>query len=46
MDKIRSHKDLKVYQLAFESAIQVHRLTMSFPVEEKYSLIDQIYPVK
>ena len=42
MEKIHSHKDLKVYQLAFESAIHIHQLTMSFPVEEKYSLIDQI----
>lgn len=42
MEKIRSHKDLKVYQLAFKLAIQIHQLTMSFPVEEKYSLIDQI----
>ena len=42
MEKIRSHKDLKVYQLAYASALEIHRLTKSFPIEEKYSLIDQI----
>lgn len=42
MDKIRRHKDLKVYQLAFKNALQIHQITKSFPVEEKYSLTDQI----
>lgn len=42
MDKIRSHKDLKVYQLAFEAALEIHEITKSFPSEEKYSLTDQI----
>ena len=42
MEKIRSHKDLKVYQLAYATALEIHRLTKSFPIEEKYSLIDQI----
>jgi len=28
--------------LAFESAIQIHEITISFPVEEKYALRDQI----
>lgn len=42
MDKIRSHKDLKVYQLAYEAALEIHEITKSFPQEEKYSLTDQI----
>lgn len=42
MDKIRSHKDLKVYQLAFEAALLIHEITKSFPTEERYSLTDQI----
>lgn len=42
MDKIRSHKDLKVYQLAYEAALEIHEITKSFPREEKYSLTDQI----
>jgi len=42
MDKIRSHKDLKVYQLAYEAALEIHELTKTFPSEEKYSLTDQM----
>ena len=36
------HKDLKVFQMAYRLAMEIFRLTKSFPVEEKYSLIDQI----
>ena len=42
MEKIRSHKDLRVYQLAYEVALEIHQITKSFPQEEKYSLTDQI----
>lgn len=42
MPKIKSHKELKVYQLAYEAALEIHELTKSFPPEEKYSLTDQI----
>jgi len=42
MDKIRTHKDLKVYQLSFEAGMKVFELTKSFPKEELYSLTDQI----
>jgi four helix bundle protein len=42
MDKIKSHKDLKVYQLAYEAAMEIHEITKSFPPEEKYSLTDQM----
>lgn len=40
--KIRSHKDLDVYNIAFESAMEIFELTKTFPKEEKYSLTDQI----
>ena len=40
--KIRSHKDLDTYKLAFNAAMQIFELTKKFPVEEKYSLTDQI----
>jgi len=40
--KIRSHKDLDVYKLAFESAMKIFELSKSFPKEETYSLTDQI----
>lgn len=42
MNKIISHKDLKVYQLSFEAAMQIFEISKSFPSEEKYSLTDQI----
>ena len=42
MDKIKSHKDLKVYQLAYQAALEIHEITKNFPSEEKYSLTDQI----
>jgi len=42
MDKIRTHKDLQVYQLAFQAALEIYQLSKSFPPEEKYSLTDQI----
>lgn len=38
----KSHRELRVYQLAFESATQIHEVTKKFPSEEKYSLTDQI----
>lgn len=37
-----SHRDLEVYQLAFESAMKIYDLTHEFPKEERYALIDQI----
>ncbi len=40
--KIRTHKDLETYQLAFKSAMEIFELTQKFPKEEKYSLTDQI----
>ena len=39
---IRSHTDLEVYQLAFETAMMIFELSKAFPKEEKYSLTDQI----
>jgi four helix bundle protein len=40
--KIRSHKDLEVYKMAFDAAMRIFSLTMSFPKAETYSLTDQI----
>ena len=42
MEKIRSHRDLKVYQLAFDAALQIHEISKSFPPDERYALTDQI----
>jgi four helix bundle protein len=40
--KIRTHKDLEVYQLAFKAAMKIFEITKRFPKEETYSLTDQI----
>jgi four helix bundle protein len=40
--KIRTHKELEVYQLAFQAAMKIFEITKSFPKEETYSLTDQI----
>jgi four helix bundle protein len=42
MEIIKSHKELKVYQKAFESAMKIFNQSRSFPKEEVYSLTDQI----
>ena len=39
---IKSIKDLKVYNLAFELAMDIFKITLNFPKEERYSLTDQI----
>lgn len=39
---LKWHRDLKVYQLAYELAMEIFEASKSFPKEEKYSLTDQI----
>ena len=39
---VRRHEDLEVYQLSFEVAMQSFEISKRFPVEERYSLTDQI----
>jgi four helix bundle protein len=40
--KIVTHRNLEVYQKAFEAAMQIFELSKKFPREEVYSLTDQI----
>ncbi len=40
--RIRSHKDLDTYKLAFEVALEIFEVSKGFPKEERYSLTDQI----
>ena len=40
--KIRSHKELDVYKMAFDAAMRIYELSKTFPKEETYSLTDQI----
>jgi four helix bundle protein len=42
MKNYNGYKDLIVYQKAFELSVRIFELTLKFPVEEKYSLTDQI----
>ena len=42
MGVINSFRDLIVYNKAYDLAMDIFRLTVSFPKEEKYSLTDQI----
>ena len=39
---IVKHTDLDVYQKAFAAAMQIFELSKAFPVEERYSLTDQV----
>ena len=39
---IRSHRDLEVYQRAFDAAMTIFEQSKGFPKEERYSLTDQI----
>ena len=42
-DKIKSYKDLRVFQNAMSAAMEIFHLTEKFfPPEEKYSMTDQI----
>ncbi|MBK6964277.1 MAG: four helix bundle protein [Bacteroidales bacterium] len=40
--KIRSHRELDTYQLAFSLSMEIFEMTKKFPKEEMYSLTDQI----
>jgi four helix bundle protein len=42
MESIKSHRDLRVYKLAFDTAQEIYQLSRDFPSVEKYSLTDQI----
>jgi hypothetical protein len=42
MGRIRTHRELEVYQMAFEAAMEIFEVTKGFPREETYSLTDQI----
>src|SRR5829696_2242863 len=40
--KIRSHRDLDVYQRAFETSMEIFVLSKKFLKEETYALTDQV----
>jgi four helix bundle protein len=39
---IRSYGELRVYQAALDLAMEIFRISRTFPMEERYSLVDQI----
>ncbi|MDP2209473.1 MAG: four helix bundle protein [Bacteroidota bacterium] len=41
-ERINTYKELRVYQEAFEAAMEIFEITKKFPIEERYSLVDQI----
>lgn len=39
---IKTHEDVIIYQKAFEASMTIFELSKTFPIEERYSLTDQI----
>ena len=42
MDKIKSHKDLKVWQESMTLVVQIYKISEDFPKHEVYGLTSQI----
>jgi len=42
MTLIKNVRELEVFKLAYQAALQVYNLTKDFPIEEKYGLTSQI----
>ena len=42
MQNIRTYKELRVYQAAIDAAMRVFEITKRFPVEERFSMVDQM----
>jgi four helix bundle protein len=42
MAKSRSYRDLEVWQRSMELAVDLHRLTLGFPIQERFGLTSQL----
>ena len=42
LERMLGHKGLKVFQLAYDLAMEIFQISKTFPKEETYSLTDQI----
>jgi four helix bundle protein len=42
VEKYRGYRDLRVFQLSYQLAMDIFEVTKLFPKEEKYALTDQI----
>ena len=38
----RGYRDLKVFQMSYQLALEIHELTKAFPKDERFALTDQI----
>ncbi len=41
-EAIKDHRELEIYKKAFDAGMEIFHLSKKFPVEERYSLTDQI----
>ena len=41
-ERIKSYRDLRVYQGPMAAAMEIFEITKSFPKEEKFSMVDQM----
>jgi four helix bundle protein len=41
-ERINGHRELKVYQNAFQASMEIFQFTKAFPADERFSLTDQI----
>jgi four helix bundle protein len=41
-ERINNYTELRVYQQAMDTAMEIFQLTKEFPLDERYSLVDQI----
>jgi four helix bundle protein len=42
INSMKGHRDLKAYQLAYKLAMDIFKITRTFPEDERYSLTSQI----
>jgi len=42
MEKINSYKDLKIWQFGIELTVNIYKLSMDFPMEERFGLTAQV----
>jgi len=40
--EIRHFRDLEVYRRAFNAAMEIFEITKHFPIEERFSMVDQV----
>jgi four helix bundle protein len=41
-ERIKTYKELNVFQNAMDSSMKIFQITKNFPLEERYSMVDQM----